>query len=45
VAGAPFLVVTGPAAVLVESVAWGVEQTLGIAAGALSAHEWRMSGA
>lgn len=35
VAGPPFLVVAGAGAVLTESVAWGVEQTLGIALGAL----------
>jgi hypothetical protein len=33
--GPPFLVVAGPAAVLAESVAWGVELTAAIAVGAL----------
>jgi hypothetical protein len=35
VAGPPFLVVATGAAVLTESVAWGIEQTLGLAVAAL----------
>jgi hypothetical protein len=36
VAGPPFLVVVEPGAVRTESVAWGLDQTLGTALGALS---------
>ncbi len=35
VAGPPFMVVADAASVRIESVAWGVEQTLGIAMRAL----------